>query len=185
MKSPLAKAILAFAGWLLFFQVGMPSLFQMFLPASSSLCIEPTPPNQIKSIQISADSAAGFFPPSLVRSLRPKIIRIEINPYRCGDSQPLLYLNCEDGMMEVNRDWVIKPRGEFNTPFSEDSLQAVFDEFKAPHSPQQGPINVSDVYNTIKAVSTADLKDKNIPGLNNLSHYTLSYAFPYSITSQL
>ena len=86
-------------------------------------------------------------------------------------------------MMEVNRDWVIKPRGEFNTPFSEDSLQAVFDEFKAPHSPQQGPINVSDVYMTIKAASTADLKDKNIPGLNNLSHYTLSLIFPYEAPS--
>jgi hypothetical protein len=179
MKSPLAKATFAFAVALFLLYAVVPAFFQMLFPVSSSLCIEPTPPNQIKSIQIEANSAAAFFPPALVRSLRPQIIRIEINPYRCGDSQPILYLDCKDGMMEVNHDWVRRSRGVFDTPFSEDSLQAVFDQFKAPHSPQQGPINVSDVYTTIKAVCAADLKDKNIPGLNNLSHYTLSYDFPY------
>lgn len=183
MKSPLAKATVAFAVTLFLFQVVIPSLFQMFLPVSSSLCIEPAPPNQIKSIQLEAESAAAFFPPALARSLQAQIIRVEINPYRCGDSQPILYIDCKNGMMEVNHNWVRKRRGVFDTPFSEDSLQAVFDEFKAPHSPQQGPINVSEVYSTIKAVCTADIKDKNIPGLNNLSHYKLSYVFPYKASS--
>src|ERR1700733_5942162 len=124
MKSPLAKAAIAFAGWLFLFQVIVPSFFQMFAPASSALCIEPAPPNQIKSIQLDPESAAGFFPPELVGNLRPQIIRVEINPYVCGDSEPILYVNCKSGMMEVNHDWVRKPRGAFTTPFSEESLKA-------------------------------------------------------------
>jgi hypothetical protein len=179
MKSPLAKAAIAFVGWLFFFQVVLPSFFQTVSPASSALCIEPAPPNQIKSIQLYPEAASGCFPPALVGNLRPEIIRVDINPYTCGDSQPVLFVNCKDGMMEVNSNWVTKPRGAFSTPFSEDSLQAVFDGFKAPHSPQQGPINVSEVYLTIKAASSASLKDKTIPSLDKLSHYTVSYVFPY------
>jgi hypothetical protein len=181
MKSPLAKAIVAFAGWLFFFQIVLPSILQMFMPTSTSsaLCIEPAPPNQIKSIQLDPEAAARFFPLSLVGNLMPEIIRVQINPYKCGDSQPVLFVNCKTGLMEVNHDWVAKPRGAFTTPFSEDALQAVFDGFKAPHSPQQGPINVSEVYLTIKAAGAASLKDKTILGLDKLSHYTVTYVFPY------
>lgn len=179
MKSPLALAILTGLGLLAGLWLVEPAVLDWSFPPSSDICIEPSPPNQIKSIQISSEAARSLLPPWLARSLKPALVCVRINPYFCPDTNPVLYIDLPSGMMEVNHDWVRKARGVFDTPFSEQALQDVFARFKAPRSPQQGAINVAEVYATIKALSTVDVRGKSIPGVDQLKHYTLSYIHPY------
>lgn len=149
--TPLAKAVLAGAAFLITGQFVLPSIMQTFLPASSGACIVPSPANQIKSIQMMPESKAGFFPPCLARSLKPEIVRIHINPYYYPDPTPLLFVR-RDGMMEVNNDYVKQPRGDYDTRFSEEAIANVLGSFTAPRSPQQGTIHAKEVYLAISAI---------------------------------
>lgn len=179
MKTPLAKSVLVGIAFFIAFQFLLPSVIQMLMPASSGACITPSPPNQIKSIQIMPESTAGFFPTFLAQSLKPNIVRIHINPYYCPDPTPLLFVNCKNGMMEVNHDYVKRPRGVYDTPFSEREISKVLQAFKAPHSPQQGTIHAEEVYLAISAMCAADIRDSTIPALMDLSHYSVSYIHPH------
>jgi hypothetical protein len=181
MKPPLAKAVLAGIAFLVTVQFILPSIMQMFLPVSSGACIIPCPANQIKSIQMMPKSKARLYPPFLASSLKPEIVRIHINPYYCPDPTPVLFVR-RDGMMEVNIDYVKQPRGNYDTRFSEEAIANVLRSFAAPQSPQQGFIHAKEVYLAISAICSTDIRDKTIPALLDLSHYSVSYIHPYSGT---
>jgi hypothetical protein len=178
MKTPLSKAVLAGAAFLVTVQFILPSIMQMFLPVSSIACIIPSPANQIKSIEMIPESRAGFYPPFLASSLKPEIVRIHINPYYCPDPIPVFFVR-RDGMMEVNNDYVKEPRGDYDTRFSEEAIASVLRFFTAPHSPQQGEIHATEVYLAISAICSTDIRDKSVPALLDLPHYSVSYLHPY------
>ena len=183
MKPPLIQAILSGLAFLGVFLILLPSVMQMLNPASSGVCLNPRKPNQIKSIQMFPESRAAFFPPAFARRLEPEIVRVIVNPYYCPDPTPVLFVKIQDGTMEVNEDWVRRSRGVFDTPFTEPSVAAVLANFKAPRSPQQGEIDTRELYLAIAAVGAADIRDTDVPDLEDLSSYTVSYIHPYKGTS--
>jgi hypothetical protein len=175
MKTPLAKAVLTGVALIIVFQLLFPAVKQRLWPASSSVAIEPSPANQMRSIVMRARSAATFIPPSLARELKPTMVEIRIHPHQAPDPSPSLFVNCKDGMMEVHPAWVSSPRGVFDTPFSEEAIARVLEDFRAPRSPQQGTLDAREAYLAISAVCSADIRDKSIPALASLSHYSLSF----------
>lgn len=182
MKSPLPKALVCGLATYLIFAILVPSLAQLWLPASSHVSLQPNPPNQIKSIQLSPTSARGFYPPLLIPSLQPKIVRVQINGFSRANESPVLFVNLKDVTMEVNMEHVASARGVYDQPFTEAALDKVFAPFRestAPRGPVPGPINVKEVYQAIAAVGASDIFSADIPPLNELSSYKISYIQPF------
>lgn len=178
--------MLAFAAMFLVLVFFLPALFSYFFGATSSLCLEPTPANQIKSIQIFPQIKQRFFSHFIDQNGNPSLIRVHINPYYSPDKVPVLSIDLQTKQMTAYDDCDCKTsKGNSLVPFSSESISQILTAYQAPHSPQQGVVDSVEVYEVLKAVSESDIRDyKALSGIP-LKHYKFTYIHPEKANSSL
>lgn len=186
MKTPLTRAILAAIAAALGFGVLWPSIIQLFLPAGSMiyLAVSPeNPANEIRGFEIFTKTDRSFFPPLLVRSLKPDMIqiRLAVLPYGQGPvSFTTLFINCKDGMMALTKGTKQPPINAFETRFTEQALQSALDSLNVRQSPQR--FGATEVHRAIQTIYSTDIRDENIPSLRFLPNFSVTYIHPYENT---
>jgi len=149
------------------------------LGASSSLCLEPTPANQIKSIQIFPEIKQRFFSHFLSHNGNPSRIRVHINPYHSPDKVPVLSIDLRTKQMTVYDDCDCDTaKASSSVPYSSESLAQILTAYQASHSPQQGAVDSAEVYEVLRIVSESDIRNYKVLSRIPLRHYAFAYVFP-------
>lgn len=179
MKSPIAVGLLAFSVTYILMALALPVSLSYFFGASSSLCLDPTPANQIKSIQIFPEIKHRLFSHFLSRNGNPSVIKVHINPYYGPDKVPILRIDPRTKQMAVSDDCDCQTNNEESlVPFSQESISQILTTYQAPHSPQQGVVDATEVYEVLKTVSGNDIRDYKTLSEVPLKHYKFAYIFP-------
>jgi hypothetical protein len=173
------RGLLAFAATFFVMAFLLPVLLAYFFGASSSLCLEPSPPNQINSIQIFPKVEGRFFSHYFSSDGTPSSIRVHINPYFSPDKASVLSINLQTKQMQINEDCGCETNSRnLLVPFCAESLTNLLTTYKAPHSPQQGTVNSAEVYQVLKTVSEIDIRDYKTISETPLKNFKFSYIFP-------
>jgi hypothetical protein len=178
-KSLKTRGLLAFAATFIVLAFALPALSSYFLGASSSLCLDPTPANQIKSIQIFPEIKQRPFSHFFSQNGNPFLIRVHINPYYSSDKVPVLSIDTQTKQMIAYEDCDCKTTNGYSLfPFTSESMAQILTAYQAPHSPQQGAVDSAEVYEVLRIVSETDIRNSTALSGIPLKHYKFSYIFP-------